>query len=623
MTRIGHLVRRPTPLEIRLLVILFSLLFLGSLAAWQMLHFFDSRLRARSAEVAALGTLEEARLWLDSFIDGYAADLAGLSKSYTLISFDASSEASARLTHDFVAWASSRRELAQLRLLDATGQERIRVDQNDSAISIVQNDQLQDKSDRYYFQETIGLPPNGVYLSPFDLNVERGVVEEPWRPMIRLARPVRFSGDIAGGVLVINLDASEVIAKLRQIANRPFETLQLLNNEGYWLAGAPKEDLWGFMFDNGRSLQKLRPEVWEQVSSAPSGSFSADGRHFVFQQFSPIARLLERLHPAVGVSGDRSWYLIVEYADVPPLWRVENIPRFLLLALLCAAAAVLGTRLISARKDAERRAERAEHQLLRTERMAHLGSLVAGVAHELNTPLGNALTISTTLDAHAGELRRAVEDGKIGRAHLERLLAEISDGARMVVSALSRSTEIIRNFKQIAVDQTSDRRRRFDLNAYLGDTVRLIETQFRSRPVRLVLGKLHPVRVNGYPGPLGQVIANLVSNAMMHGFDEGESGTVTISTHAASKNNGAIVVSDDGKGMTDAVRQRIFDPFFTTRLNAGGSGLGMSIVHSIVVDILGGTIEVESRSGHGTTVTVTIPLSAPATGSGELHEPPG
>jgi len=169
----------------------------------------------------------------------------------------------------------------------------------------------------------------------------------------------------------------------------------------------------------------------------------------------------------------------------------------------------------------------------------------------------------------------------------------------------------VRDFKQVAIDQTADLRREFDLGKVVEDVLVMVEPSFKHTPFVIETELCHGLMMNSYPGALGQVLTNLLMNALLHGFDGMKQGRVTVHCAPLNEAEAELSVVDDGRGMDETVRRRIFDPFFTTKLGTGGSGLGMHIVHSIVTNVLGGQIDVRSAPGLGTEMRVRLPRSAP------------
>ena len=261
-------------------------------------------------------------------------------------------------------------------------------------------------------------------------------------------------------------------------------------------------------------------------------------------------------------------------------------------------------------QDALLHLERAQDELVRSEKLAALGSLVAGVAHELNTPIGNSLMAATTLDEHTRELEQHISQGSLKRSMLEQFMQDARSGCIIVEQNLHKASELVTSFKQVAIDQTSSQRRRFELEEVVNEIAITLAPSLKKTPFTLSQQIPADIVFDSYPGPLGQVLTNLINNAMLHGLDDQTQGQIQI--HAQSAGNDAIiVVSDDGCGIAAEDVGRVFDPFFTSKLGKGGSGLGLNIVHNLTTQVLGGSIEVDSSPGEGTRMILTLPLQAP------------
>ncbi|MGH8481977.1 MAG: two-component regulator propeller domain-containing protein [Nevskiaceae bacterium] len=248
----------------------------------------------------------------------------------------------------------------------------------------------------------------------------------------------------------------------------------------------------------------------------------------------------------------------------------------------------------------------AQSQLVQSEKLASLGSLVAGVAHEINTPVGVGVTAASTLQEWAGRLAAQHRDGKLTRSELERFIAVSSDSTQILMTNLQRAAELIRSFKQVAVDQSSGERRRFLLKAYLDEILRSLAPRVNRTGHGVAVDCPETLELDSYPGALAQILTNLITNSLTHAFPDGRRGTLSIS---AREDAGSVVLryADDGIGIPPDNLRRIYDPFFTTRRGAGGSGLGMHIVYNLVTQLLGGKIELTSEVGQGTRVVVGIP----------------
>lgn len=254
--------------------------------------------------------------------------------------------------------------------------------------------------------------------------------------------------------------------------------------------------------------------------------------------------------------------------------------------------------------------ERAREELVESEKLAALGALVAGIAHELNTPIGNALIAATTLDSHMATLSESVASG-LKRSHMDAFLKDGSEGSAIVVGNLERAAQLIRSFKQVAVDRASAQRRTFTLNDVVAETILTMMPAIRRRLVQVEQDISPDITMDGYPGAVGQILGNLVENALLHAFPGDTRGVVSVRAWVQDGRWVRLSVEDTGCGVPLDVQKRMFEPFFTTRLGRGGSGLGLYIVRNVVGGVLGGKVEVSSRLGKGTAFDVSLPLVAP------------
>ncbi|WP_168224826.1 ATP-binding protein [Rhodoferax aquaticus] len=249
----------------------------------------------------------------------------------------------------------------------------------------------------------------------------------------------------------------------------------------------------------------------------------------------------------------------------------------------------------------------AQSELVRSGKMAALGALVAGIAHELNTPVGNSLMVASTMQDQAASFSQDLAQG-LTRSRLEQFVAKMQDGASILMSGLRHAAELVASFKQVAVDQTSINRRRFDLHDTVEEILLTLGPSIRKTTCTVQTQIPAGLAMESFPGPLGQVITNLINNAMLHAFEGRESGVITISAHADGNDHLIFTVQDNGVGIPQAHLARVFDPFFTTKLGRGGSGLGLNIVYNLVHDVLGGSIHVDSPPGEGACFTMRLPL---------------
>lgn len=253
-----------------------------------------------------------------------------------------------------------------------------------------------------------------------------------------------------------------------------------------------------------------------------------------------------------------------------------------------------------------------QDELRRNEKLASLGAMVAGVAHELSTPIGNAIMMASSLQANAQQALEALRGARPSRAQLEQAMLEGESGAEVLVRNLMRAGQLVQSFKQVAVDQSSDQRRQFRLSRALEEVLATLEPKYLNGPYRMELALAADVEMDSYPGALAQILGNLIGNALAHGFEGRASGAMRLRTEPRGDGRVLIEFSDDGNGITPAVMERIFDPFFTTKLGQGGSGLGMHIVYNLVTVLLGGSITPFGAPGAGFGLRMVLPLVAPA-----------
>lgn len=255
--------------------------------------------------------------------------------------------------------------------------------------------------------------------------------------------------------------------------------------------------------------------------------------------------------------------------------------------------------------------QRAQQELVQQETLAGLGALVAGVSHELNTPLGNALMAADTVRAQLQSLDEEIASARPRRSALQQQLTLAKQGIALACGNLQRSAELVAGFKRVAVDRAGLHRRRFDLRETTAEVLALLQLSYKRQPFALRLEIPEGVMLDSYPGAYGQVMTNLVQNAALHAFEGRSEGEICIRLVERDTDRLRLQVSDDGVGIAAEHLPQLFKPFFTTKLGQGGSGLGLHIAYTLVSGALGGRIEVRSEKGQGACFTLTLPLVAP------------
>src|SRR4051812_28798663 len=253
----------------------------------------------------------------------------------------------------------------------------------------------------------------------------------------------------------------------------------------------------------------------------------------------------------------------------------------------------------------------AQGSLVQTEKLAALGRLVAGVAHEINTPVGTSLTVASAFINKTNRFAVDVANGDVRRSILTEFIAASREAASQIMINLGNAVDLIQSFKQVAADRNVSDRRRFDLGEVTEQVIRGLRFGLRGQNLTVSVACEPNLMMNSYPGPYGQVLTNLVLNSSVHAFPDGARGSVHIAAQAAGRDSIEVMFSDDGCGMSPEVRRQVFDPFFTTRRDQGSTGLGLHIVHNIVTNRLGGRIHLDTKPGMGTKIRIVVPREAP------------
>jgi PAS domain S-box-containing protein len=390
-----------------------------------------------------------------------------------------------------------------------------------------------------------------------------------------------------------------------------FTTSQFVDVNDFWIRqnGFTREEVIGRtalelnLWDNPEDRAKMvdQLERTQRVHSLEARFRTKDGRILICLLFgSPLNFREERMFifSQVDVTHQRAMEKEIREINLQLESRVRT--RTLKLELANAELA-----------EAMESLQRTKGELIRSEKMAALGSLVAGVAHELNTPIGNSVTVASTLQDETAEMKEAFLAGRIRRTAVESYFETMMTGSELLMRNLGNARELITSFKQVAADQASNQRRRFELKETLEGIVLTLLPMYGKSGHQLMCDFQSGIAMDSYPGPLGQIVTNLLANALAHAFEGRTAGHMILRSRLLDAEHVEIKFSDDGIGIPIEHQARVFDPFFTTKLGQGGSGLGLSIIYNIVTGVLGGTIELES-STNGTVFTIIVPLTVSA-----------
>jgi two-component system, NtrC family, sensor kinase len=329
--------------------------------------------------------------------------------------------------------------------------------------------------------------------------------------------------------------------------------------------------------------------------------------------FDPLKTLCERLNALARRDTDNVDELPEnrndEFGDVARAFnRILNKLKSIIARTRSAEAAAVQSEHLT--HEAYQELRLAQDSLVQAERLASLGALVAGVAHEINTPVGIALTSASVLQEATVGIKGAMELGSVKKSDMLGYLEIAAESTHLIMVNADRAAHLIQSFKQIAADQTSEARRTFALREYLDEIIVSLRPRIRQTNVQVLVDCPDGVRIDGFPGAFAQVITNLVLNALIHAFGEGAEGTIHIGANPDGEQV-EIAFRDTGRGIAPNLIDKVFDPFFTTRRGQGGTGLGLNIVYNLIVKTFGGSVNVASTVGQGSCFTIRIPLVAP------------
>ncbi|WP_211354068.1 hybrid sensor histidine kinase/response regulator [Thiohalocapsa marina] len=510
------------------------------------------------------------------------------------------------LESDWVAFASAKPQFDQIRWIDETGMERVRINQASPIPQVVPEAELQIKADRYYFTEAMALPPGEIYVSPLDLNIEHGRIEDPRKPMLRLALRAFDRGGNSRGIVIVNYLALNL---LEMLPKSVVTELWLLNRDGYWLRGPAAEDEWGFMFSRPElTLARRYPDAWKAIDGETHGQFRTGDGLWSFQTIAPAQVLAAAPGAALyrpdgasspvaeeigfGDSENERWHIlsfVPRQAYLQQVFRVWLGYSGILLALLFITLSS-GVSLARSQRRELRTAEAASEAK---------SAFVANTSHEVRTPMNAVLgyldlLLDTPLDT---EQRDMVQRIRSAGQSLLRILNEILDFSKLEAG-------------KVALESAP-----FRLDQVLEQSAELFAVAAHEKGIELAVDA--PLDISGhYRGDalrLGQILNNLIGNAIKFT----EQGSVVVAVRALEETEDGLQrrlrfeVRDSGIGMTAAQSQRLFQPFtqadVSTTRQFGGTGLGLTICKRLV-ELMGGEIGVDTQQGKGSTFWFWVPM---------------
>jgi signal transduction histidine kinase len=361
------------------------------------------------------------------------------------------------------------------------------------------------------------------------------------------------------------------------------------------------------MFDNNKSFSSYYPTVWNDVIGHDNGTLINEGTIYTFVTINQDDLSFKSDMKKISHSEHFKVVIKRKLSEAQYLPKNSNEVIFaLLLFLVIIGISYRWSKAISGQKEAEFSVVKTHEALVQSEKMASLGRLVAGIAHELNTPIGSSVTIASTLQDELRVFENEINSGQIRKSVISHFLLSANSCTDAMMECLERASDLVTHFKRISVDQSTEARRKFTLPDYLNNVIATLEPTFKNRQITIDVYSRDTIEVDSFPGPFAQVISNIINNSVLHGFPSDTAGEIRISVNQ-NNNDVVITVRDNGVGISPDNLKKIFDPFFTTAADIGGSGLGMSIVYNIISEVLQGDISVNSKINEFTEFVIRMP----------------
>lgn len=512
--------------------------------------------------------------------------------------------------------------ISQLRWLSPSGMERYRVDFDGNNAVAVPESKLQDKSHRGYFRKASSLSPGEILLSPIDLNVENGRVQTPFEPTIRGILRAQEKHPLGDGYLVVNFALTELFSQLKQLSSER-SRLIIASGSDRWLLHPENIKEWSPDLDNPpHNLPLDKPQLFRTLQDRAAVSLFRNSDNAVFsghrlQLNTGLANLPTTLYflantpnhvfsdmkkeavlPATGLG--------VIMLIVGGLFYIREQRNKYRLKALSAQLRTDKEELMALLK----KQNLLQEELVESEKMASLGMLVAGVSHELSTPIGGAVMSVSSIQQRTEELSKKVNNA-LSKRQLEEYLEHCKHSSQLAMENLNRSGELIKRFKRLAVDRGNEDAVSFDLASNVDDLIRSLGPLLKKRQTKIDVTIPDNIVMVSYPGVLSQVLQNLITNCIDHANTNDKALRIYLN---ASLQSGqvTITVRDNGSGIDESVRDRVFEPFITTARGKGNSGLGLHLLYQWVTKVLEGHITLDS-SKEGTLFILCLPQNTGTT----------
>ena len=519
----------------------------------------------------------------------------------------------------FLNFAAISTNIAQIRWLDTQGQEQYRINAANGIGEIVSPDELQNKQTRYYFQKGMQVSAPDIFATEIDLNIERNQIVMPHQPTIRVTYRTDKENYLLDGLLVVNFNLDYLFDQIKSY-NQESTLISILNHDGFWLLNTDAELEWGFMYGkNEQTLALKKPELWQQIidGNVEYGSHFFNHSLYTYRRFS-IFSLRENKG---RISNADKEFIILISSPNELLITVRNAA--LRLALICSGLLCLISfgfiyreykfqnqllalshklhiekielDIVNRELDATiKQQQQLQEGLIEAQKLSSLGLLVAGVAHEMNTPIGGAVISVSNADMALNKLNEAMKQG-LTKSTLESTTTSIGENLALAKINLNKTAVLVKSFKKMAIDRHNDEFIACDIEKIIEELLLSLNSRLKNSPIKVKTVFLLNKQIISLPGIISQVVENLVVNALNHAFDEKQEGVIEIKVEQATNNRVRLSVSDNGKGVDGEIKADIFEPFYTTARGKGNTGLGLYMVYQWVTQILKGDIKLHSE----------------------------
>ncbi len=600
------------------LTVFLPLAFIMNSVLW-MFYYQESTTKYNSIETHAVNTINMQSLKIGSNFKLIASDLIFFSSYNQLMDMlDDSEVHKSRLTKDLALFSRGSKIYDQIRILDVAGMEIVRINYSGDLPVVTPENQLQFKGGRYYFRDTIPLAKGEIFLSPFDLNIEHGKVEQPLKPMIRFGTPIFDRKGDKRGIAIFNYLGANLIQDIKGVVSNLIGFSMLLNSSGYWIIGRDATDEWGFMYDDkkDRTMRNVYPDAWKKISASDTGQFYTAKGLFTFITVYPS---LENRKSSAG-SGKafatnakkdnaRGYYWKI-VSLIPEDYFSEEIYRILRKYLYLSAMliALLGfgswfwasvkSKQNTARYELAELTDRLRKSNIKLKELDRLKSMfVASMSHELRTPLNSIIGFTgVILQGMSGDLNERQKDqlGRVNGAshHLLDLINDVIDISKIE----AERTDVF------PVDLVMDE--------VIEEAIGAVQIQLEAKGLDLTVDVPKGLNLMTDRKRLLQCILNLLSNAVKY-TDEGEIRITARSIGSEVE----VAVTDSGIGIPEPALEKLFQPFERLQshvsVKAGGTGLGLYLTKKIATELLGGGVAVESQVEEGSTFRLKVAKTLP------------